>query len=330
MPSPIQILPLSWVSAEKALSWHAVMAASLKHDLPDRPPTPKQVHARLTAARPDSRRLLWLAAEPDGSVTGVAGLRLFTPRGQEHLAELELHVRPDRRRRGVGSQLLAQAVFAAQVENRRSVFTGVADAGPGDAFCAARGFLRVLTSLHLSLDLSAADDSAADAARPGYELASWTGTVPDGLADTFAAAKAAVNDMPTGEQRRDAGQVPADRGDILLVVAALHGKAVAGYTEIVIRADENRRAQQRETAVVPEHRGRGLGLWLKAAMVRRLRTDHPGIAEIETDHAEDDVHLCVVNRRLGFRPHRRSHEYRLSVRPAGSAPPDEEGLHDDS
>ncbi|MGW5647750.1 GNAT family N-acetyltransferase [Saccharopolyspora sp. NPDC003752] len=315
MPSPIHILPLSWVSAEQALSWHAVLAASLEHDLPDRPPTPKQVHARLTTAGPDSRRLLWLAAEPDGSVAGVAGLRLFTRPGQEHVTELELHVHPERRRRGVGSQLLAQVVFAAQVEDRRSVLTRVADAGPGAAFCTARGFRRVLTSLHLLLNLSAADDSAADTSHPGYELASWTGTVPDGLADTFAAAKTAMHDMPAGKQR-----VPADRGDSLLVVAVLYGKTMAGYTEIVIR-DEGKRALQHDTAVVPEHRGRGLGLWMKAAMVRRLRADHPDIAEIETDHAEDDVRMLAVNRRLGFRPHRRSHQYRLGVQQVGPPAP---------
>lgn len=325
MPHPVHIQPLSWMSAEQALSWHTVLAASLAHDLPGQPaPTPKQVHNQLTTAGLDSRRLFWLATEPDGTVAGVAGLRLFTRPGQEHLAELELHVHPQRRRRGVGSQLLAHVVFAARVESRRSLITSVADIEPGTAFCAARGFDRVMTLRHLLLGLSEVDDSVADTAPAGYRLVSWAGTVPDDLADAFAAAKNAMNDMPTGgmdygEQRWDTDRVRAmarvlaDRGDTLLTVAALHGDVVTGFTEIVIRVGEQQRALQYDTVVVPEHRGHGLGLWLKAAMVRRLRADHPGIGEIETDNADDNTHMLAVNQRLGFREHRRAHTYQLDV-----------------
>ncbi|MEU7900236.1 GNAT family N-acetyltransferase [Nonomuraea sp. NPDC049152] len=322
----IRIAPVSRVSAEQSAAWHTVVVASLAGDLPDEPgPTPKQVHAQLTAAGLDSRRLLWLATETGGAVVGVAGLRLFTSPGQDHLAELELHVHPDRRRSGVGSQLLATAVFAAEVEQRRSLLTAAAaDGGPGDAFCAAHGFRRVLTLDHLLLDIARADDAAADTEHPGYELTGWTGTVSDDLADAFAAAKNAMNDMPTGDMDygsqawtadrvRAMAKVLADRGDTLLTIAALRKGEMAGYTEIVIRAGETRRALQYDTAVVPAHRGHGLGLWVKAAMVRRLRAEHPGIAEIETDNAQDNTHMLAVNRRLGFRSHRRSHEYQLDL-----------------
>lgn len=314
---------LSSMSAEHTRSWYTVLAASVAHDLPGQPlPTPEQVHTQLTTTGLDSRRMFWLAAEPDGTVTGVAALRLFTRRGQEHLAELELHVHPGRRRRGVGSRLLAQAVLAAQSENRRSLIAGVGDTEPGIAFCAARDFQRVLTLRHLLLDLSEVDDGAADPA--GYRLVSWAGTVPDELADAFATAKNAMNDMPTGdmdygEQHWDAGRVRAmarvlaDRGDTLLTAAALHADVMAGFTEIVIRAGEQRRALQYDTVVVPAHRGHGLGRWLKTAMVRRLRAEYPGIGEIETDNAEDNIHMLAVNERLGFREHRRAHTYQLKI-----------------
>ncbi|MGI5284410.1 GNAT family N-acetyltransferase [Nonomuraea polychroma] len=325
MSYTIAISPLSWVSVEKAAAWHEVVAASTEHDLPgEQPPSLKQVQAQLTTGGLDSRRLLWLATGPDGAVEGVAGLRLFDSPGREHLSELELYVHPDRRRRDVGSQLLAQAVFAARVEQRRSMVGVAADGGPGAAFCEAHEFRRVLTFIHLLLDVAVADTRAASAAPPGYALVTWTGTVPDDLAGAFAAAKNAMNDMPTGEMDygeqhwdvervRAMARVLADRGDILLTVAALHGNVMAGFTEIVIRAGEQRRALQYDTAVVPEHRGHGLGMWLKAAMVRRLRAEHPGITEIETDNAQDNVHMLAVNQRLGFREHRRSHEYQLDV-----------------
>ncbi|MFI7134616.1 GNAT family N-acetyltransferase [Nonomuraea sp. NPDC050153] len=320
-----RIVPMSRVSAENATAWHAVVVASLAGDQPDEPrPTSKQVHAQLTAGGLDSRRLFWLATETGGAVVGVAGLRLFTSPGQDHLAELELHVDPGRRRSGVGSQLLATAVSAAEAEQRRSLITAAAGGGPGEAFCTARGFRQVLTLDHLLLDVAQADDTEADIEHPGYELAGWTGMVPDELAEAFAAAKNAMNDMPTGDMDygnqtwtsdrvRAMAKVLADRGDLLLTTAALGKGEIAGYTEIVIRAGETRRALQYDTAVAPAHRGHGLGLWVKAAMVRRLRAEHPGIVEIETDNAQDNTHMLAVNRRLGFRFHRRSHEYQLGL-----------------
>ncbi|MEV7771795.1 GNAT family N-acetyltransferase [Kitasatospora sp. NPDC086791] len=108
--------------------------------------------------------------------------------------------------------------------------------------------------------------------------------------------------------------VVADRGDTLLIVAAVHDDGtMAGYTEIVLPHGASPRAQQYDTAVVPAHRGSGLGLWAKAAMVRRLRAEHPGVAEIETDNAHDNVHMVAVNHALGFRSCRRTHEFQLDV-----------------
>ncbi|MEV4896890.1 GNAT family N-acetyltransferase [Nonomuraea sp. NPDC055795] len=314
MPYTIKGTP----SAEQAEAWHGVVAASLGHDLPGQPmPT----RAQLTVPPLRSRRLVWTAAEPGGPVAGVAALRLFDAPGMDHLSELDLHVRPERRRGGAGSLLLAAAVSAARAERRRAMITAVAADGPGDAFCAARGLRRVLTLRHLLLDLAQADCREADTARPGYDLAFWTGTVPDGLAGAFAEAK---NAMPTGETDhgarrwdaaavREMAKVMADRGDTLLTLAALHGETMAGYTEIVIRAGELRRAAQYGTAVVPAHRGHGLGIWLKATMVRRLRAEHPGLTEVETDTAADDAHMLAVNERLGYRACRDTHQYQFDL-----------------
>ncbi|MFF5427763.1 MULTISPECIES: GNAT family N-acetyltransferase [unclassified Streptomyces] len=321
----IDIVPLSQVSTADATDWHTVVAASLAHDLPEEPlPTVEQVHARLAVAGRDDHRSLWLARAADGAVLGAAGLRLFTSSGQRHLAELELHVTPERRRSGVGSHLLATAVRAATADRRRSLVAAAPGDGPSGAFCAARGFRRVLALDHLLLDVADADDAEADVEHPGHELVVWTGTVPDELAEAFAAAKNAMNDMPTGEMDygsrtwtadrvRAMAEVLADRGDLLLTTAALGEGEMAGYTEIVIRAGETRRALQYDTVVVPAHRGQGLGLWVKAAMVRRLRAEHPEIVEIETDNAQDNTHMLAVNRRLGFRFHRSTHEYQLDL-----------------
>ncbi|MFC1437384.1 GNAT family N-acetyltransferase [Streptacidiphilus sp. N1-10] len=336
MSDSVHLTPLHHVSAVHAAGWHQVLAASMAHDLPGVPPPgPGKVHAQLTKPALDSHRLAWTATGPGGLPVAVAGLRLFTSPGRDHLAELELHVDPAHRRRGTGSRLLSTVVAACRTEKRRSLVVEVPGDSPGEAFCERWGFRRALTLDHLILRLdapaapAALDEATISEVTPaghlGYRLTGWTGTVPDELADAFATAKNAMNDMPVGDldygsldwdadRVRTMAQVVAHRGDTLLTLAAVHADGtMAGYTEILLPHGAPPRAQQYDTAVVPAHRGHGLGLWLKAAMVHRLRAEHPHVVEVETDNAEDNVHMLAVNHKLGFRSYRRTCEFQLDL-----------------
>jgi GNAT superfamily N-acetyltransferase len=294
------------ISDTDVIAWHAVVAASVASDLPgEGTPTPDQIRDQLTGDR-----LSWVA-RVDGAVAGVAMLRC-----DDRLAEFGIQVHPAYRRRGIGSRLLAAVAEAARREGSRTL---VAEASAsGAAFLEASGFTCVL-SLNLML-LKIADASGVDelvrADHPGYRLVRWIGMVPDDLAETFAVAKSAMGDMPTAEnwdtaRVRDMALAVEKRGDTLLTVAALHGDTIAGFTELVIPAGEEARAIQYDTAVVPGHRGNRLGLWVKAAMLRWLREDWPGVREIETDNAEDNTHMLAVNERLGFRPLRQTRQYQV-------------------
>jgi RimJ/RimL family protein N-acetyltransferase len=80
--------------------------------------------------------------------------------------------------------------------------------------------------------------------------------------------------------------------------------------------------------VVPAHRGSGLGLWVKAEMLRRLRADRPDVTEIETRNSVANDHMWRINDRLGFRPYATTCERqarvddlaaRLAARPSTAA-----------
>jgi len=149
---------------------------------------------------PHSRRLAWLASDADSIPVGTAFLRLFTDPGQEHLAELTLGVHPAERRKRVGSRLLDAAVVTARDNARRCVIAQAEAGSPGDHFLAARGFRKVLTLRFSRLPLAEVDTTALaeiiERPHPGYRLLSWRGTVPDDLAETFAASRPAMDDMP--------------------------------------------------------------------------------------------------------------------------------------
>ncbi|MCH0540905.1 GNAT family N-acetyltransferase [Streptomyces sp. MUM 203J] len=284
------------------------------------------------------RRLVWLAEGADGSPAGTASLRLLLGDGQRHLAEAEIRVHPAERRRGVATRLLGALVDAAREDGRRSLVAQADEGSAGAGFLAARGFRTALALVYARLPLAEADMAAlhteADTPRPGYRLVAWEGAVPETLAPSFVASRRAMDDMPTGavdhgtvkwdlERVRAAAAAVAARGELLHTVAAVDSAdgTVAGFTELVVPGDGTGDAQHYGTGVLPEHRGHGLGRWMKAASILHARERHPGLGGLLTDTATTNPYMQRINDDLGYRPVRTAHEYELDISSwSGSAP----------
>lgn len=274
--------------------------------------------------------LAWLASDEDGVPLGSAFLRLFMKEGQEHLAELNLAVHGAERRRGIGTRLLEAAVDAARAERRRSVIAQAVQGSPADLFLAARGFRQVLALTYARLALADLDHAALDALvelpHPGYRLTAWEGTVPEKLARSFADSRRAMDDMPMEgtdfgtvvwdvERVVAAAQAVARRGELLHTVAAVHEAdgSVVGFSELVVGGDGLGDGQHYGTAVLPEHRGRGLARWMKAASIRHARERHPRLAGLCTDTADSNAPMLAVNAALGYVPTHKALEYQLDL-----------------
>jgi ribosomal protein S18 acetylase RimI-like enzyme len=279
---------------------------------------------------PSSRRLAWLASGTDGAPVGSVFLRLFTKEGQEHLAELELAVHPAERRQGVGSALLEAALSAARDEGRRSLVTQAETGSPGDLFLAARGFRRVLALTYTRLALADVDPAGiseiAERPYPGYELTHWEGSVPPELARTFADSRRAMDDMPMEETDYgtvvwdvdrviSAAETVARRGESLHTVAAVvrSDGSIVGFSELVVPGDGRGDAQHYGTGVLPEHRGHGLGLWMKAESIRLVRRRYPELGGLLTDTADSNAPMRGINDALGYLPTHSAVEYQLDL-----------------
>lgn len=277
-----------------------------------------------------SPRLAWLASDAEGTPLGSAFVRLFTGEGQRHLAELEIAVHPAERRQGVGGALLAAATEAARTDGRRSLVAQAATGSPGDLFLAARGFRKVLALTYARLALAELDltpvTAIAERLHPGYELTQWDGVVPPELAATFAVSRRAMDDMPMEET--DYGTVTWDvdrvvavaeavieRGENLHTVAVRDSSdgAIVGFSELVVPGDGRGDAQHYGTGVLPEHRGHGLGRWMKAESIRLARERHPDLSGLLTDTADSNAPMLAINDALGYRPTHQAVEYQLDL-----------------
>ncbi|WP_350276025.1 GNAT family N-acetyltransferase [Kribbella sp. HUAS MG21] len=273
--------------------------------------------------RPLSRRIAWLAAERDGTPVGSAFLRLDGRRTHAHLAEFELNVHPAERRRAIGTLLLRAVVAGAREHDVRTVTTDVDVDSAGDRFLQHHGFAIGLTLIYARLDLSRSVAAVPEV--PGYRLVSWEGVVPDELAQTFTDARAGMNDAPSGtitagvdtwdvERSRHAARLIEQRGEHLLVVAAMDRSGrIAGFTEVVVPGDGKGDGQLYGTAVLPEHRGRGLALWMKAAQIHQTRQRFPDLAGLLTDTVDTNLAMRRTNDRLGYVPQYRTHRRKLDL-----------------
>ncbi len=62
-----------------------------------------------------------------------------------------------------------------------------------------------------------------------------------------------------------------------------------------------------------EHRGRGLGLLVKIANVRRLAEGSPATTRLKTFNADENAPMRRINDALGFRPSMVSGGWRLDL-----------------
>jgi GNAT superfamily N-acetyltransferase len=328
---PVNVNLLAEPSPEDLRAWHRVQSAAFAHDRPGEPaPSETALRARPAIPGAHGRTLLWLVRGSAEEAVATAALRLSDEPGRSHLAQAEITVHPAHRRLGTGSRLLSTLTEAATGAGCRGLVTEVMAGTPGEGFLATRDFVPVLRLTWLRLVLDDVPDrirKLPDVVHPGYRLASWEGVVPDALADAYARARSAKGGTPPGgtaagevrryaERGRETARPAPRHGERLLTVAAVSKAdgSVAGWTELILPGDGSPRAQQYDTAVLAAHRGHGLGLWIKAEMLRRVRDDHPGITEIQTDTADDNRHMLSVNTALGFRPLRRTVEYKLTLR----------------
>lgn len=308
-------------------AWFAVVDAAGQERWPGRPGwQPDELRA--PALDPQGAVRTVLLAEGDPMVG--AGLVELPRHDNRHLAQVMVEVHPDHRRRGVGSAVLAACERLAAADGRRVVWgndelrlpeaEAEAEAG-GFPFGEAHGYGLVLENLRRELVVPVDPERArrleasALARAAGYDVVTFTGRWPDEwLEDRVLFGRLMSTDAPLGgwalqEERWDRDRVRrherlVDRmGRELAVAVARHrasGRPVA-FTELTVSRAVPELAHQWDTLVLPEHRGRRLGLLVKLANLRQLAAISPGTEVVATWNARSNRPMIDVNDALGCR-----------------------------
>lgn len=313
---------------------HAFRRARQLEDAPDDPLSPDEVFEAEWGEDPFRLRHVHMVVD-GATAVGWLVASAVAPAAPEHasgghLLDAEVWVLEPYRRRGIARGLLAEIV-ALMDRHRATVWTTVTALDSGHAFLGALGARAVYRSIQSRLDLAAVDWDLVErwaaegrARSPGTRLELYSPRLPDdrlaefGAVHTELMALVATGDMDHGESVYDerrwrafyARLEPQGGSHHCALLRDRDGRTVA-MTEMVHRPHAAGFIRQELTAVRPSARGRGLGKWAKAAMLRHVRDAHPDVRWVVTGNADSNAAMRGINAALGFRPHREHVVYQM-------------------
>jgi mycothiol synthase len=312
---------------------HELFAVLRAENQPDDPPVPFEENLANWRSLPPIVQIHVVVASSQGQVVGV-GLShsLDTPENR-HMMDCEVIVHPNQRRQGLGRRLLHWVAETAEANGRRLLMANTSErVVAGEAFAKAYGAEKGLEShtnqlkfADLAHDLLATWLAAAPTEH--FELRFLDGVYPPELLPAMAdLLNVVANDAPhdgleietmrfNAEQIAQMEQHLAASGRQRWTVIAIERQSgdFAGYSEVSWHPNRPDTVAQGGTGVFPHFRGHGLGRWLKAAMIDKLRSERPVVDKIRTGNADSNAPMLKINHQLGFKPYISRSHWQMSV-----------------
>ena len=289
--------------------------------IPDDPPTPFEQHRAVWQAPGGSHRKerRWAAFDSDEMV-GASHIVTWVDHADSGL--LVVGVRNRSRDKGVGSELMVQALAGLEAEGRSKVIIDAPDGSRAESALKRLGLHKVFGERVSRLMISEIDwelmsqwiERASERAGDYYLLYLETPFPEDHLAN-WSKISEAMNTAPleeldledftmTPEKWRSVENNYEARGNQLRACVAVHRPTgdFAGMTLLIAQTYHPKLAWQDDTVVDPGHRNMGLGRLLKASLIKRFVEEFADAEQVDTGNAGSNEPMLNINIQMGFRP----------------------------
>ncbi len=318
-----QVLPVQLPSVDErtALALHQHFSSIQAERFPSEPtPTLAARRERWRSRSGAEQSRSWVVWAADGeAIVASAGAGAAISDANARAVMFDVLVQPGQRRQGLGTRLLAAIADFAEVQGRAVLLTQTQRQLPGGAIWMARlGAAPSLESQSLQLDLAAVERPlvqswiARGRALAEFELGFWTGPYPEADLAAMAQLHEVHSEAPsvssamvariTPETLRQQERALWDRSEqrwTAYVRERATGRLV-GFTELIWSALDPATLEQGVTGVLPEVRQRGLGRWLKAALLDKISGSQPAARAIRSGNATSNTAMLSLNHALGF------------------------------
>ena len=250
----------------------------------------------------------------DGAAAAIGHVELNMDAANAALAGVEITPCGD----DTAAAVLAELLRRAAGDGRTSIIAWGDYTADRHAFWTSLDAELRYTEQESSLDMAAVDPRLMarwiEAGPADLELVHLSRHCPEQRIDAVVATVNAMNDAPTDDLEMadtvvDAAMVRAEiearaaRGlEYRAVLAVTADGEAAGTTEVFVNRHRPAASWQWSTVVLPAHRGRRIGRWLKATMWQRLRTEEPEVTGLNTGNAASNAHMLAINNEMGFKP----------------------------
>lgn len=313
---------------EQWSAYHAFRKEMHAERHPDRPPAPDaDVEFRQRQAAEDEDWITGALHVHDGAAViaragwGAEADSSVDYASNGHLLWGVVNVLSAYRRRGIGRRLI-ESLCDVLVSLDRQVVTQWVELPSGQAFAERFGarVKQVMPEFELALaqvDWQKMDRWIADFSTraPEYAAELIADRLPESTWPEYCASKTVLmntsprDDLDMGDwtftveelAEQDAARLQSGACHHNLLVRGGDGQIVA-ITDTVWKPSDPTVIRQHFTGVHPDHRGQGIGKYIKARMLRHLATRHAddGLESVRTGTAESNAAMRAINDRMGF------------------------------
>jgi len=348
----IQEINLRSASAQEYQALNRISNIHRAEILPDDPPFPLEETVRSSQSVPGFvDNFTWAAWDSaHAEIIATGNVNIAKTEDNQHLAEIGIYVRQPYRRQGIGTRLLEKIAQVARNENRRLLITeAIGNLPSGESFLFKIGGEKGLVGHLNQLRLDELDHRLVDTwlerghlNEDNFFLGLWEGLYPENQMDAILELRELENQAPienldveemhlTREQVRQVENQLFARGFqrwTYYLIEKSTGK-MAGYTETVWNPSRPHILYQDMTGVFPEYRNKGLGRWLKAAMIDKVLHEHPEVKFIRTENADSNAAMLKINHELGFTPYVSNPIWQIPLEKVEAYLAERKGLHAD-